>query len=119
MLQGINQPVFFLRRKGVKKILTNMILFVPTALLLLPGIAPASDGSASPLVFVADSRHLSGWEAWFANLYNESRFLFTLLSVLLIPVIGLLFGLIAELIMSRSGLDLETMECKAQNTCED
>lgn len=88
------------------------------AIVLLPVLAAASGDSASPLVFVADSRNLSGGEAWFANLYNESRFLFTLLSVLLIPVVGLLFGLIAEFIMSRTGLDLDTMECKTSNTCE-
>jgi hypothetical protein len=96
-----------------------LILLVLTTLFLLPGLAQASGDSASPLVFVADSRNLSGWEAWFANLYNESRALFTLLSVVMIPVVGLIFGLIAEFIMARSGLDLETMECKILNSCED
>jgi len=96
----------------MKKINHCLILLVITSFCLLPCLAQSSDGSASPLVFVADSRNLSGWAAWYANLYNDSRGLFTLLTVVLIPIVGLLFGLIAEFIMARSGLDLETKERK-------
>ena len=96
----------------MKKISRYLILLFTTLLFLLPNLAQASGGSNSPMVFVADSRNLSGWAAWYANLYNDSRGLFTLLTVVLIPIVGLLFGLIAEFIMARSGLDLETKERK-------
>jgi hypothetical protein len=97
-------------RKGMKKILGLLAVPVLAAILLLPDAALAAGGDASPLVFVADSRRLSGWQAWFANLYNESRLLFTLLSVVLIPLVGMLFGLIAEFVMNRIGLDLKSRE---------
>ena len=44
--------------------------------LLLPGIAAAAGDEESFLVLVADSRKLTGWEAWWANLYNDSHFYF-------------------------------------------
>jgi len=94
----------------MKNIPGRLVVPVLSAILLLPDAACAAGGDASPLVFVADSRGLSGWQAWFANLYNESRFLFTLLSVVLIPLVGLFFGLAAEFIMNRIGLDLKSRD---------
>jgi len=37
-----------------------------------------------------------------ASLYNESHLYFTILTIVLIPVIGLVFGVLADLIMSIS-----------------
>jgi hypothetical protein len=78
--------------------------------LLLPGIAAAAGGEESFLVLVADTRKLTGWEAWWANLYNESHLYFALLTVIIIPVVGLCFGLLADIVMSRIGLDLKSRE---------
>jgi hypothetical protein len=78
--------------------------------LLLPGIAAAAANEESFLVLVADSRKLTGWEAWWANLYNESHLYFTLVTVIIIPVVGLCFGLLADVVMSRIGLDLKSRE---------
>ncbi len=77
--------------------------------LLLPGIAAAAE-EASFLVLVADTRKLTGWEAWWANLYNESHLYFALLTVVIIPVVGLCFGLIADVVMSQIGIDLKSRE---------
>lgn len=84
-------------------------LFV-MAFVALPEVALAAAGKASPLVIVADTRKLEGWEKWFADLYNESHVYFTLLTVVAIPLIGLLFGVIADLVMSKIGLDLKSRE---------
>lgn len=78
--------------------------------LLLPGIAAAAGSEDSFLVLVADTRKLTGWEAWWANLYNESHLYFTLLTVVIIPVVGLCFGLLADIVMSWIGLDLKSRE---------
>ncbi len=56
---------------------------------------------------VADTRKFTGWEAWWTNLYNESHLYFALLTVVLIPIIGLIFGLLADLVMSTIGIDLD------------
>jgi hypothetical protein len=80
------------------------------AFLLFPEIVLAAGPKAAPLVIVADTRKFTGWEAWWTNLYNESHFYFTLLTVAIIPVIGFLFGCLADLIMGRIGIDLKSRE---------
>jgi hypothetical protein len=78
--------------------------------LLLPEWALAAGEKAAPMVIVADTRKLTGWEAWWANLYNESHVYFTILTVILIPLIGLIFGLVADLVMKNIGIDLSSRE---------
>ena len=84
--------------------LTGLVIM---AGLLLPEIALAAAKKAAPLVVVADTRKFSGWEAWWTNLYNDSHFYFTLITVVTIPVVGLIFGLLADVIMNWIGLDLK------------
>lgn len=78
--------------------------------LLIPGWVLAAGPKAANLVIVADTRKLTGWEAYWANLYNESHVYFTLVTVIAIPTIGLLFGVIADFLMSRIGIDLKSRE---------
>ncbi|MBU1054289.1 MAG: hypothetical protein KKC46_10715 [Proteobacteria bacterium] len=87
--------------------LTGMITMT---FLVIANAALAGGEKASLLVIVADTRKLSGWEAWFANLYNESHVYFTILTVVSIPIIGVIFGVIADLVMSRIGIDLKSRE---------
>ena len=74
--------------------------------LCLPGMAFAAGPAAAPLVMVADTRKFTGWEAWWTNLYNESHLYFALLTICIIPLVGLMFGLIADVVMNWIGLDL-------------
>ncbi len=80
------------------------------AFLLLPGMALAAGPAAAPLTIVADTRKFTGWEAWWTNLYNESHLYFTLVTVVTIPIVGLIFGVLADIIMSRIGIDLKSRE---------
>jgi hypothetical protein len=66
----------------------------------------AGGGSVAPMVVVADSRKLEGILAWWANMYNESHWEFTLMTIIIIPVVGVIFGLIADVIMTWIGIDL-------------
>ncbi|MEJ5357831.1 MAG: DVU0150 family protein [Desulfobacterales bacterium] len=70
----------------------------------------AGGGGGQPIVIVADSRKLSGIMAWWANLYNESHAYFTLLTVIIIPVVGVIFGLLADLVMHFVGIDLSSRD---------
>jgi hypothetical protein len=79
-------------------------------ILLAPSLALAAGGKAAPLVVVADTRSLTGWQAWWANLYNESHLYFTIITVVSIPIIGLIFGVLADLIMGHIGIDLSSRE---------
>jgi hypothetical protein len=83
--------------------LTGLVVMVG---LLLPELAAAAGPAAAPLVIVADTRKFTGWEAWWTNLYNESHLLFALLTVVIIPIVGLMFGLLADVVMKWIGIDL-------------
>ena len=83
--------------------LTGLAILVS---LWLPGMAFASGPAAAPLVIVADTRKFTGWEAWWTNLYNESHLYFALLTVAIIPIVGLIFGLMADVVMKWIGIDL-------------
>ena len=77
--------------------------------LTLPGYAlAAGGGKIENVVIVADTRKFTGWEAWWTNLYNESHLYFALLTMALIPVIGVLFGVLADFIMGFIGIDLKS-----------
>ncbi|MDI6853058.1 MAG: hypothetical protein QME75_05570 [Deltaproteobacteria bacterium] len=94
----------------MKRIWTKIIGLGALAFILLPQIALAAGEKAAPLVIVADTRRFTGWQAWWTNLYNESHLYFTLVTVAIIPVVGFLFGCLADLIMGRIGIDLKSRE---------
>jgi hypothetical protein len=78
--------------------------------LLIPELVLAAGEKADLIVIVADTRRLTGWEAWWANLYNESHAYFTIVTVITIPVVGLILGLLADFVMKRIGIDLTSRE---------
>ena len=85
-------------------------ILLPLLLALLADTAFAAGGGAAPIVIVADTRHLSGLSAWWANLYNESHLQFTLLTIVIIPLLGSVFGLLADVAMARLGINLKSRE---------
>jgi hypothetical protein len=80
------------------------------AFLLTAQVALAAGGGGEPIVLVADSRKLTGVMAWWANLYNESHFYFTLLTIIVIPVVGVIFGVLADIAMHFVGIDLTSRD---------
>jgi len=92
------------------KLWTKLTGVAAMALMVIPDVVLAAGEKASLLVIVADTRKLTGWEAWFANLYNESHLYFTIVTVVAIPIIGVILGLLADLVMSRIGIDLKSRE---------
>ncbi len=94
----------------MRKYWTKLMSLTIMALLLLPEMAMAAAKKAAPLVVVADTRKFSGWEAWWTNLYNESHLYFTLITVVSIPLVGLIFGIIADIVMGAIGIDLKSRE---------
>jgi len=94
----------------MKKIWTKIIGLVAMVIILMPEIVLAAGEKAASLVVVADTRKFSGWMAWWTDLYNESHLYFALLTVVLIPLVGLIFGVIADIVMGHIGLDLTSRE---------
>jgi hypothetical protein len=89
-------------RKLSWKLLGLMLL-----LLLIPAQVFAAGGGGAGIVMVADTRKFSGLEAWWGNLYNEGHALFTLVTCIIIPVLGCALGLLADFVMARLGIDLK------------
>jgi len=81
-----------------------------TFLLLAPAMAFAAGAAAENIVIVADTRKLTGIMAWWANLYNESHLYFTIMTIILIPLIGVIFGVLADIAMHFIGIDLKSRE---------
>jgi len=94
----------------MRKLWAKIVGLGVMAILLLPELAAAAGPAAAPLVIVADTRKFTGWEAWWTNLYNESHLYFTLITVVTIPIVGLIFGVLADIIMNAIGLDLKSRE---------
>jgi hypothetical protein len=76
--------------------------------LLLPAIAMASGGGGDSMVLVVDPRQFSGLRALWANLYNESHLSIALLTILIIPALGLLMGKITDLVLAAIGINLKS-----------
>ena len=94
----------------MRRLWTKIVSFGVMAVLLLPEIVAAAGPAAAPLVIVADTRKFTGWEAWWTNLYNESHFWFTVVTVVSIPIVGLIFGTVADIVMGAIGIDLKSRE---------
>ena len=94
----------------MRKLWVKIVGLTALANLLWANLAAAAGPAAAHLVVVADTRKLTGWEAWWANLYNESHLYFALLTVVIIPIVGLIFGVLADIVMSRIGIDLKSRE---------
>ena len=90
--------------------LVRRLVLIMTTIWLTAQTALAAGGGGEPIVMVADSRKLTGLMAWWANLYNESHLYFTLLTIVLIPLIGVIFGVVADFIMHFIGIDLKSRD---------
>lgn len=93
------------------KWLNSIWMALVAAMLLMPAMAlAAGGGKMDNIVIVADTRGLPAWQAWWANLYNESHLYFTLLTIIIIPLVGVIFGILADWLMAFIGLDLKSRE---------
>ena len=92
--------------KSMKKLLLTAMA---TCMWMLPAMfASAAGGGGAPIILVADTRKLTGIMHWWASLYNESHMQFTILTIILIPVTGCIFGLLADFVMNHIGIDLKS-----------
>jgi hypothetical protein len=94
----------------MKRLVRWIALMVATLWATAQTAFAAGGGGAAPIVIVADTRKLSGIMAWWANLYNESHVYFTILTIVIIPVVGVIFGVLADFVMAHIGIDLKSRE---------
>lgn len=79
------------------------------ALTVSPQIAWAK-GKAETLVVVAHTKGLSGLNLYWANLYNDNMFLFTILTGCILPIAGLVLGWIGDWLIRLTGIDVSKRE---------
>lgn len=79
------------------------------AMLLLTAQLLAAESSGGDVI-VADSRKFTGWQAQWANLYNESHFWFALITVIILPVTALILGRLTGWFMAHLGINLRSRE---------
>lgn len=79
----------------------------PLAFLLAAPLLSAAE-TARAIVIVADTRKLHGLRAWWGNLYNDNHLYFALMTVVLIPLAGVILGSLADIVMGRLGIDLRS-----------
>jgi hypothetical protein len=79
----------------------------PLLILLAAPVLSAAE-AAQMIVIVADSRKFHGLRLWWANLYNNSHLHFALVTVLLVPLAGVILGSLADIVMSRLGINLSS-----------
>ncbi len=77
-------------------------------LLLLVQLLTAESSDAA--VIVADSRKFTGWQARWADLYNESHFWFAVITVVILPVTALILGRLTGWFMAQLGINLRSRE---------
>jgi hypothetical protein len=87
---------------------TSILKTLGLSFLLLPSQVFAAAEKSSAMVLVADSRNLTGLRAWWANVYNDSHLYFALITVLAIPLAGIILGSLADFLMGRIGIDLKS-----------
>lgn len=75
--------------------------------ILFPANLLASE-KAQPLSFIANTKGLSGFMLWYATLYNSNKLYCALVTVIILPVIGLILAKIADILIGKIGLDLKS-----------
>jgi len=90
---------------GVSKMIAGILGFA-----LSLSAAPAAKSAADHIVIVADSRRFTGWEAWWTNVYNDSRMLFALVTIITVPAIALILGRLTSWVLARTGINLKSRE---------
>lgn len=79
---------------------TFLLVFAPT-------LAMAAKKAPANVVIVADTRRLDGILLWWAQMYNDSHVLFMILTIIIVPVTGCIFGCLADIVMNHIGIDLK------------
>ncbi|NJL60244.1 MAG: hypothetical protein HC887_12055 [Desulfobacteraceae bacterium] len=94
----------------MRNLWAKLIGLATAIMVLMPELVLAAGEKASAVVIVSDTRRLTGLLGWWGSLYNESHLYFMLLTVVLVPIIGVMFGTLADIIMKWIGLDLTSRE---------
>lgn len=92
----------------LKKKFYGIFLFF---LICLPVIAN-EEGKVEALKKTIDVSKLSGFNLFLANLYNENMWLYAIVSILSMALLGVILGGLTESLLAKMGLKTSKMEHK-------
>lgn len=98
----------------MKKILTYFIQNLVSFIFICIPVLAEEAGKVEPLKKTIDLSKLSGFNLLLAKLYNENLFLYSIVSVVLMALVGIIFATIIELIFSKLGITVEKTEHKEE-----
>ena len=97
----------------------NLCTWIVSGLLIFwPQIVMAAEkgkeavGKKAPIVWVADTRNLTGFWGWTTDIYNENLYLYALLTILMMALWGVILGILMDFVMKGIGIDLKKREVK-------
>jgi hypothetical protein len=99
--------------EGTMKRMRRLWLWITGCALLLPVLMPSIVLAAekkADVVIVADTRQVDGILYTWAEMYNESHLFFAVVTMISIPLLGVVLGFIADFFMTKIGIDLEHRE---------
>jgi hypothetical protein len=96
-----------MRKRSILGICSLVLLFF-----VLTSLARASGEEAEAIIWVADTRNLTGICKWFAAMYNEAPLKHAFLVIIITAIEGILLGFGMDWIMQRTGLELEERELR-------
>lgn len=95
--------------RKIRSLWTWVVCMALMAPAFMPSVVWAAKKKAD-VVIVADTRKLDGILYWWAEMYNESHFLFAIMTMVIIPVVGCVLGWLADIVMTHIGIDLKHRE---------
>jgi hypothetical protein len=105
-----SQPINCSFKESVMRKLRNLWVWLvgvyAMMLCFMPTVAMAKKALRN-VVIVADTRKLDGLTLWWAQMYNDSHLYFMILTIIIIPITGCIFGVLADVVMNHIGIDLK------------
>lgn len=93
----------------MRRLWAKLFLLAIAVSVFLPEIALAKK-KAAPLIVVAHTTKLSGINAWWSALYNDNLIVFTILTGVAVPIAGAFLGILGDILLSLTGIDLRKRE---------
>lgn len=82
--------------------------WVRLCLVAAPAIPALAAGRAEHIVLVADSRRYTGVKALWASLYNDSHLYVAIITIVMVPAVGLVMAKLTDFLLSRLGINLKS-----------
>ncbi|MCX8147579.1 MAG: hypothetical protein N3D84_03870 [Candidatus Woesearchaeota archaeon] len=92
----------------MKKLISLMASIVGI-IMIIPAVAMAKE-KVGWLVVVAYTKDVKGLTLWWATLYKENMFLFTILTGCIVPVLGIFLGWVGDWAIRLTGIDVTKRE---------